>query len=373
MNLFFLTIFGVYLLLMIALIIGWQEAFLRKPPSELAPSFHRKISVIVPFRNEEKFLPILIRDLQAQNLPPEHIEIIAVDDHSSDQSANLLRQANQGNIPFRLLSLPADKMGKKQALNHGIAHASGDIIVTTDADCRVKIDWLSSIQRPFDDPVIMMVFGGVRMVEKADFFSKLQALEFCSLIGTAAASAALGFPTMCNGANLAFRKAAFVEVKGYEDNFHVLSGDDEFLMRKIDQRYAGSVCFLADDAGINETNPLPTRDAFIQQRLRWAGKWSFNSSFIAKYLAVFIFVFQGSFLAIWFAPLVGLIDWWFALVFVLFKMAFDLLFLLLVSRFLKVTWKGSHFFALQFVYPVYVVYVGIASFIQPYEWKGRGL
>ncbi len=137
----------------------------------------------------------------------------------------------------------------------GVEKAGGEIIVTTDADCRLPIHWLQSIATSFHEGNVKMVFGGVRIKEDKSFFSKLQALEFCSLIGTGGAMAGLGIPILCNGANLAFLRSAFLEVKGYDGNLDIPSGDDEFLMRKIDRRFPGSIRFQPSEDSVVETRP----------------------------------------------------------------------------------------------------------------------
>jgi len=216
-----------------------------------------------------------------------------------------------------------------------------------------------------------MVFGGVRIKEDKSFFSKLQALEFCSLIGTGGAMAGLGIPILCNGANLAFLRSAFLEVKGYDGNLDIPSGDDEFLMRKIDRRFPGSIRFQPSGDSVVETRPTESIKAFVGQRLRWAGKWKRSGSQLSQLTAVFIFVFQTSFLVLWFAPLGNWISGYFTLFLILGKMIFEYTFLFQVGTFLRVKPRLFHFLVLQFLYPFYVIFIGLASLFTSPEWKGR--
>src|SRR5690606_7520040 len=92
------------------------------------------------------------------------------------------------------------------------------IILTTDGDCRVGCDWLKAHAEIFAMQRPKLVSGPVTFYEGKTWFEQLQTIEFSSLVGTGAASIQAGKPNMCNGANLAFTKAAFQEVKGYEGN-----------------------------------------------------------------------------------------------------------------------------------------------------------
>ena len=136
-----------------------------------------------------------------------------------------------------------------------------------------------------------MVFGGVKL-EGSSFFSALQSHEFLSLIGTGAATLWYGLPSMCNGANLAFRKAIFFEVGGYANNLHIPSGDDEFLMRKIFQLFPEGIQFVSDSDAVVSTPASLALKEFVHQRVRWAGKWKHNVSSWNAVVAIFIFCFQ---------------------------------------------------------------------------------
>jgi len=325
------------------------------------------ISIIVPARNEEKVIASLLEDLRNQR--HARYEVIVVDDASNDQTLGAALKYAVGSNLFRVIS--SEGKGKKAALTRGIRAANGSIIVTTDADCRVKDDWIRSLTGYFTDDAIKIVFGAVRMDGKS-FFARVQSLEFMSLIGSAAATAAIGFPTMCNGANLAFRKSVFEEVGGYEGNMHIASGDDEFLMRKVLARYPKGVVFAASQSSVVTTAPKGSINDFVQQRVRWAGKWRLHDAFYPKALALFIFCFQIAVMAVIpvvvltesMTPLTGLMLW-------LCKALVEFVFLWRVSVFLHVSWHWPSFFFLQPVYPIYVLVIGLVSNFFSFDWKGR--
>ena len=366
MTAFFISVFAVYFLFLILLIAGWRIT------ADHTLNQHRYyfLSVIIPFRNEEKNLPTLIDSLRKLNYPKDRFEILLIDDHSTDQSGAVAKQLT-GDFP-NVKILVASSEGKKSAITQGIRESAGDIIVTTDADCELPDDWLKSINKQFQKQYISMLVGAVRIKSDHTFFSKLQAIEFTSLIGSAAATLKLGFPTMCNGANLSYTKESFLSVNGFEGNEHIASGDDEFLMRKIGKKFgATSLKFLNDQSAIVTTRPQSSLSDFLTQRIRWAGKWRHNSSWSTKVLAFFILMFQ----VLWVMVLTSLFFQYANTILLLtvVKILMEGFFLYKVSTFMNQRFHWVAFFVLQLIYPFYVLGVGILSRIVGVSWKDRPL
>ncbi len=345
---------------------GWNRAMLRKINTSPVFVDEPLFSVVIAARDEESNIAHLLDDLSKQRY--NDFQVIIVDDHSGDMTREIVQQFVEKDGRFHLLV--ADGKGKKQALAQGVQAAEGVIIATTDADCRVPENWIGGLNNYFGDDAIKLVFGGVRMVGSS-FFSKLQSLEFLSLIGSGAATAALGLPTLCNGANMAFRKSAFEAVDGYSGNLHIPSGDDEFLMRKILNGYPKGVTFVADPLAVVTTSPHRKLMDLIHQRIRWAGKWSLHTPLFYKALALSTFCFQTTLIIFPALLLLNLINPAVALLLWLSKVGFELFFLRRVAGFLQVSWSWSAFLLLQVIYPIYVVIIGIISNFSPFEWKGR--
>jgi poly-beta-1,6-N-acetyl-D-glucosamine synthase len=327
------------------------------------------ITVLVAARNEAKNIGDLLGDLSRQNY--SSYEVIVVDDHSEDNTVEIAARFTTEYTLFRILR--SAYFGKKAALTEGVRQAQGSIVVATDADCRVPTEWLSAIAIYFQHSKVKMVFGGVRM-EQRNFFHDLQAIEFSSLIGSGAATAAMGYPTMCNGANIAYRKAVFEEVNGYTGNAHVPSGDDEFLMRKIKAMYPSGIYFMNDARGVVTTQAHETVAGLIRQRLRWAGKWRYNTSVYTLLLAIYIFSIQVITVLSW-----GLLFYSderlqvAALSFVTIKALLEFVFLRNVCHFLGCRWNVLAFMTLQVIYPLYVMGIGLFAHFIPQQWKGRPL
>jgi len=368
MTFVFIIIFLSYLVVVFGLITGWTKAMAVAVPGVVKEKF---ISVIVAFRNEEKAIGNLISDLQQQEYPRDKFEVILINDHSEDNSVSVINEALRGPISSKLMNNASP--GKKSALTKGIRHSIGTIMVTTDADCRMETGWLRSINNSFYDDTIKMTFGPVKFQEDGTVFQSMQAIEFASLIGSGAATAAFGFPTLCNGANLAFTKDVFTETGGYEGNEHIASGDDEFLMRKIEAKYPGSIRFNNHRDSLVATAPQKTLISFLNQRLRWAGKWRYHDGTNSKLLAIYIFIFHFTVIVLPFFVLMGDVSAYVLIGLLLAKAAIEFFFLRPVCSWLGIRWRWISFIVLQLIYPLYAVGVALGALFKTPFWKGRPL
>lgn len=368
MTFVFILIFLSYIVAVFGLITGWIKAIAQPVAGVVKEKF---ISVIIPFRNEENTIGHLIHDLQQQEYPRDKFEVILINDHSEDSSVVAINEELRGSISAKLLN--STEQGKKPALTKGIRHAVGSIVVTTDADCRVNPGWIRSVNNSFSEESTKMTFGAVRIETDNTLLGTLQAIEFSSLIGSGASTAAFGFPTLCNGANLAFTKDAFTETSGYDGNEHVASGDDEFLMRKMEAKYPDGIRFNNNPESIVTTHPQKTLESFLSQRIRWAGKWKHHEGTNSKLLAVYVFLFHLSVIILPFFVLMGDIPFYVMLGLLVAKGLVEFFFLRQVCRWLVVPWHGLSFLLLQLVYPVYAVGVAVTALYKKPSWKGRAL
>lgn len=254
-----------------------------------------KVSIIIPFNNEEKNIKRLINSLLSQTYEKELFEVIFVNDNSNDNSINLINEAIAENPNFRLLSLTQidnNLSPKKQAIELGIKNAKNEIIVSTDADCWHDKNWLQSLVNCFDEET-GFVTGLVKYENTKTFFEKLQKLEFASLLIVGASLIAKKFPVLANGANCAYRKKLFFEVDGFRDNLKLASGDEEFLMQKIflQTKYKIEFCFNKDS--FTYTEPNKNLAQFLNQRKRWSSKVLFykNKEIIKILLLIYSFYF----------------------------------------------------------------------------------
>jgi len=331
-------------------------------------------SVLVAARNEADHLPHLLQALRAQQLPAACFEVIIADDHSTDGTTALVAvAAAQAPGAVHLVRLPPGHHGKKAALAAAVAQARAPWVVCTDADCRPGPGWL----RAYADllagqPGLHFISGPVRLTPGGAWFDGVLGLEFAGLVGVGAACIAQGRPTMCNGANLAFRRSTFHEVGGYADNQGLASGDDEFLLHKMHQRYPAGVRFLADARAVVDTPAPATLRQLLRQRVRWASKWPHYRTRAPQQLALLVLGANVSLaLGLGLALARPALGPWVAAGWAL-KLGADAWLLWPVLALLRrPRWLGW-LLPLQVLYAPYALAVGLAGQRRAgYRWKGR--
>lgn len=359
---------SLYLVFMLVMITAWIRIPSTNSSIKKQPAL--SVSVIIPVRNESKNIAKLLRQLMSQSYPKELFEIIVVNDHSTDNTSAIIEQLKiEEGINLRLMNLKKLKEGKKAALTEGITAANGEIILTTDGDCEVSKEWIQTIINSFDEHT-QMAFGLVAILDK-NFFSKLQMIDFAALIGIGAASWRLGTAGMCNGANLAFRKLVFQECGGYEGSEKHPSGDDEFLLRKVSEQYPQGIQFIKSRLAVVFTGAQPNLQTFIQQRIRWAGKWKLHKDITTKLVAIFVFLFYSSLL-------IGTGISFFSSQYLSIILAIWgvkwLLDVVLVKAVLNIGNQRLPLIesiVLSMLYPFYAIGIGISTINYTFEWKGR--
>lgn len=331
--------------------------------------FTEKISVIIPARNEEENIGALLKKLSEQTYPSLLTEIIVVDDHSEDNTAAIV--AGFDNV--KLISLHQDihNSYKKKALEIGIMAATGTLIVTTDADCLPANEWLETLVSFKRENDSVFVAAPVCFDNNSSLLEIFQSLDFLVLQGITAASVYSNSHSMCNGANLAYSRTTFFEVKGFTGIDHIASGDDMLLMHKIWKRYPGKVHYLKSKQAIVHTAPMKTWKAFLNQRIRWASKAdSYGDKRILAVL-LFVYLFNLSFCILATAAFfnAGYLYWLFALW--IAKTLVEFPFVISVARFFNKQKLLRYFFFFQPLHIIYTITAGFLGQVGTYEWKGR--
>ncbi|MHB1277234.1 MAG: glycosyltransferase [Bacteroidia bacterium] len=328
-----------------------------------------EVCILIALRNEEKNLPLLFNSLEKQSYT--HFQVLFIDDHSEDASGDLITAYCQSHPYARSLVLPNGTTGKKQALSFAMAQVQSTWILCTDADTSMGPDWVLSMMHCACKRKAVFVSGPVSMNEDGSWFSRWQALEFSGLIAIGAAGIFMDRPTMCNGANLLYRREAFIRVGGFGGNEKIASGDDQFLMHRIHEWYPGGIQFCMDKRAIVCTGTLNSKKQFVQQRLRWASK---NGQFERKAVST-------EMLGVWLVPVfllldiaVGFYDPLFFVAFIIFffiKLLFERHFYKHVLPFFRQSALIKNFWLSEILHVVYVVGIGLLGKFVSYEWKGR--
>jgi cellulose synthase/poly-beta-1,6-N-acetylglucosamine synthase-like glycosyltransferase len=330
-------------------------------------------SIIVPFRNEEKNLPKLLKSIANLNYPVEKFEIILVDDFSSDASERVCinwRLAN-GLIESTLLeNLRLSNSPKKDAISRAIPIVKHPWIITTDADCVVPKNWLTTLDNFIQETQPEMVVGAVVYKTKNNWMHHFQQLDLMSLQGTTIGSFGLDKPFMCNGANFAYTKQLFIEIGGFGGINSTASGDDVLLLQKAIAHNSDKVDYLKNKDFIVKTKPINDLFELFMQRVRWASKTSSYKNNYAKILAVIVLAMNLSLLlslGLWYY---GNITFWYIAIAFGIKYCIDYLLLYITNSYLR---KKKLFPPLvsSLLYPLFSSLVAIYSIFGSYRWKGR--
>ena len=352
-----------YLILISLFFAGWKRiyAFVPKGNESLGSLL---VTVVVACRNEETHVRNLIACMAQQS--NQNFELIMVNDHSVDATRNYIKTA-QALYP-KIQLIDAVGYGKKNALKEGILQSKGNLIITTDADCLPSYHWLESIACFQLKNNCDLIICPVKLSGKDSFYTYLQILEFTSLVASAAGAAGVGKPILCNGANLAFKRNAWLKSV---DDLHAeeQSGDDMFLLESIKKR-GGKINFLKSESAFVTTKQSNTLLDLLKQRRRWSSKSRFYRDWQLIFTALEVFAIC-LLLLVWGVLSfykIGYLYIFSALFF--FKYFLDSVFLSTVSKFFQLNniWLFSFFLSL--VYPFYIVFVAVSSMlVKPKAWK----
>lgn len=341
------------------------------------------ISVIIPARNEEKNIGKCLQSLKRQDYSDASFEIIVVDDHSGDGTAEIVKGFAAGNLKLIHLKdyvAEGENSFKKKALEAGISVAKGELIVTTDADCSAGKKWLSTINNYYlscRTSFIVMPVGLEGEKKPLDVF---ETLDFMSMQGIGMAAVEKDRFNLCNGANLAYTAEAFKAVGGFAGIDKLASGDDMLLMEKIRAR-GYSIGYLLSEDAIVTTPPAGNILSFLKQRTRWASKttayqdkrilwlwgWIYLLNLCILLLAVNSVFGCGHMMECGKSLCLSNSLWMILAV----KTIAELMFLIPVAGFFDKRKWLLYFPLAQPFHIVYIVMTGLLGLFGNYEWKGR--
>jgi cellulose synthase/poly-beta-1,6-N-acetylglucosamine synthase-like glycosyltransferase len=369
----------VLLLVYCLLILAYRKWFRKLRPFQtqgLDPA--TGFSIIIPARNEAENIGNCLQDLLSQNYPAHLVEIIVINDHSTDDTAAIVQSLiREHPKQIQLIDLEEKLRGqemnayKKKAIEIAIGESRGEWIVTTDADCRLPNQWLALYDAYIQQHKPVMVAGPVMFTSNGSIIQLFQLLDFMSLQGITAAAVSAGSHTMCNGANLAYRKDVFYEVGQFAGIDQLASGDDMLLMYKIKQKYPQGLGYLFNRKAIVRTAPMFTWKQFINQRIRWASKADRYKDRSIFWVLLLVYLLNLSLLILLPVNLFvdGEIAHWLTLM--LIKTLTEMYFLYPVSRFYG---EKDNMLYFPFMQPLHLLYTVVAGWLGKfgtYQWKGR--
>jgi len=220
------------------------------------------VSVIVPCYDEEKVIKASLESLTKQTYT--NFEIIVVDDGSSDNTHLVAKNMEFIDGKRRLIALTKKNGGKAGALNFGIEHARGELILAVDADSKLSPDAIELMVGYFDDPKVGAVAGSVYVTNQNTLWTKLQALEYIQGLNLVRnGQAYLKLVNIIPGPIGMFRKSAILEAGGYQHDTY--AEDCDLTLNLINNRY--KIDYEIDAVSYTEA-PEDLMD-LLKQRYRW--------------------------------------------------------------------------------------------------------
>jgi 1,2-diacylglycerol 3-beta-glucosyltransferase len=226
------------------------------------------VSVLVAARDEERNIERCLAGLAALHYRGD-LEIIVIDDQSTDRTADILRDW-QRRFP-RLTVLRTEGQvyglrGKANAIAQAIDRSTGEIVMTTDADCVVPPDWVEETVHRYDEHTGCVC--GHTFIEHHSVFSAMQALDWAYLLTIASAGVGWGFALSAVGNNMSFRRQAYHDVGGYQGvGFSVT--EDFALFKAIAYKSDWVVRYPVNPAALVVSAPCGSLAELIRQKRRW--------------------------------------------------------------------------------------------------------
>lgn len=372
MILILLFFFACYCIWLTALIIGFNRIIVFS--EEIATS-KTGFSVIIPVRNEAENLPNLLKTIDQLNYPSALFEVIFVNDASEDSSEECIQNAIEDSV-FTIKVIQNKRLSnapKKDAISEAIKKSSFEWIITSDADCELPKHWLKTLDSFIQSHNPVMVCAPVIYKTEGSILQNFQHLDGLSLQAVTIGSFGLKNPLLSNGANLAYSKGAFYQVKGFTGNDHLASGDDVFLLEKMKREFPKKVLFLKAIDSIVATKPQQTWQAVINQRVRWTSKTSKQKNAASILLGLLVFIVNVSILMV---PLLLVLDFENIVLYLLIlflKISVDYFTLKTAAQFFNVKITFWKLIPQTYIYAVITILVLLGSLSCSYTWKGRTL
>ncbi|MEY4926182.1 MAG: hypothetical protein RI894_618 [Bacteroidota bacterium] len=335
-----------------------------------------QVAVLIAARNEAATISTLLDALLQQNYPLDLLQIILINDHSDDETAEIAAIYAK-NHPKAVFLLHAIGEGKKAALTQAISFTNAELIVTTDADCLpASGNWLQHIVFSYQNTQAKAIAAPVIFHNEQNLLGRFQTLDFIGMMGVTAVGIRSKTLLLCNGANFAFPRRVFWEVGGYTDNAQWASGDDVFLLHKIAAKYPDNLQFIKHPEAIILTEPKHEFPEFLAQRLRWGTKnRSYSKPMITVVLGI-VWLYCLTLCFTFFGILVLQTSFSAFFISILLKIIVDYFYLRTIARFFNRldVLRLYTFLPAQLLYLIYLAFIGVlANFIKKYDWKGRNV
>ena len=322
-----------------------------------------EVTLIIPFRNEEKRIDGLLQSLKVNSKLPT--QIVFVNDHSDDLSCSKITEELGKLNNLQLLNLPSGIFGKKQAIRYGVNLTKTEFVLTMDADVYFESTYFEELEKLAEADLYLLP----AVLKATNPIHHLFEIDLLLINALNTGLNGLSRPIIASGANLLFKRKSFLEFDRFETHKHIPSGDDIYLLRDFRDAQA-DVRLVARSSFKVETETPQSFKEFIHQRIRWIAKTGNVKDHLSTILAIIQFIFIISF---WSIEIKLLVENEYQSAFILFglKTGLDMLFFFnFFNEFNRLTaWLLIPIY--QLIFPIYnLILLFLLPFFKP-KWKGR--
>jgi hyaluronan synthase len=259
-------------------------SLLYRSPREAGVEPH--VAIVMPAFNEEGVIAHSLRSLLALDYPHEKLELVAVNDGSTDETLARMVEVAREEPRVRVIDL-GENCGKRAAMAVGMRATDAEILAFVDSDSSLERDALRHLVQGFADPRVGAICGHADVANPDDsWLSRMQVVRyFVAFRVVKAAESLFGCVTCCSGCFSAYRRAAIMpHLARWERQTFLGSpatfGDDRALTNRVLRdwkvRYAASA--------VSHTAVPATLRQFLRQQLRWKRSWTRESLILMRFV-----------------------------------------------------------------------------------------
>ena len=280
--------FGVYSVVVCTFIMSrfLFSLFYRPAPVPRGAGPEPTVAVVMPAFNEEDAVGDSIRSLLTVDYPDDKLEVVVIDDGSTDGTLSEIERMAAGTEVVRVISF-GENRGKRAAMAAGIRATEAEIIAFVDSDSALERDALRRIVRGFADPKVGAIAGHAEVQNSREsWIARMQAVRyFVAFRVCKAAESIFGAVTCCSGCFSAYRRAAITPVLEHWEHQRFLGrpatyGDDRSLTNYVLRNWTVQYDELARSRTIVPT----TFSLFLRQQLRWKRSWTRESLIVGRFI-----------------------------------------------------------------------------------------
>ena len=321
-------------------------------------------TVVIAARNEEHNLPNLLNDLVNQTIDKNNYEVIISNDRSEDKTGEIINGYSTKYEFIKGIHIKEkfDMAPKKYALEKAINESKGEIILATDADCRVTNSWAQSMAALVNN-TDKVVIGYSEVSEKNSLIHEIQKIDFLGIMAANGGLLTNGIICSGSGQNLGYKKKDFFDIGGFEPVKHRESGDDMYIVQKI-SKIKGAI-FNYDKDSFVTTLPKDSLASYINQRIRWSS----NSKLTLFTSPLFFLFLTSAFIANINILISILLSINTLIILAVVKFSLEAIVIYIGSKLFLTRYSFFSYIIWNLTQPIYILIVGIGGLVDRFTWK----